>query len=138
MIIKLYKLFHFSHLIFLDPVYSEHILQYSQPIIFLWEEFDERSLGLKNYGTRISVVCFTFTGRLWHTCRISVNGINLKCNTKLETEVLWNRSFMKQNCKTFMPSCHKKNFLCSGPFGSELLQCSVTFTCVNTFSPYDQ
>ena len=47
MIIKLHNLFHFSHLIFLDPVYSEHILQYSQPILLFREELDERSPGLK-------------------------------------------------------------------------------------------
>lgn len=95
MIIKLHNLFHFTHMIFLDPFFYEHILQYSKPILLLRKKFDQRSPELKNYGTRISV-CFTFTGRLWHTCRISVNGINLKCDINLETELQDFHAYLSQ------------------------------------------
>lgn len=108
-IMKLHNLFHFSHLIFLDPVYSEHILQNSQPINLLREEFDKRWPGLQNYGTRISV-CFTFTGRLWQTCRISVNGINLKCDTNLETELQDFHAYMSQENFPLLRSFLDQNY----------------------------
>jgi hypothetical protein len=61
--LKLHNLVHFPHAKFLDIIFPECTQEYSQSILFFSRTVSRMIPELQNYGTRSSVVGFTFKGR---------------------------------------------------------------------------
>lgn len=112
--LKLHNLVHSSHLTSLDTICPERIQEFSQSF------FDSRRVrrmipGLHNSKSKILVITVPLKA---DTDRTPYNvQMELICNA---TPIL-TRSSLKENCKTLISACQKKNFPAQIPWVNDCL-----------------
>jgi hypothetical protein len=111
--LKLHNLVHFPHLKSLDTIFPERTEEYSQSFSpLLREEFDEPFHDFKVMEQEFLLFVLLLKADVQNDPEnLQMELINLQCDTNL------NQKFSKQICKTFIPTCQKKSFLCLDPLG---------------------
>jgi hypothetical protein len=107
-----YHLVHFPHLKSSDTIFPEHIKELSRRTFLLQEELDEQLQDFNVMEPELAPFAFPLKVDIQKAPEnLQIELINMQCDTIL------NQHFPKQNCKIFILTCQKKNFLCSGLLG---------------------
>jgi hypothetical protein len=105
--LKVPNLVHFPHLKSLETIFPECIKEYSRSIFLLQEELNEQFQDFKTMDSEFMLFAFPLKADIEKAPEnLQMELINLQCDTNL-----------KQNCKIFILTCQKKNFLFSSLLG---------------------